>query len=476
MPESNPHYEQTISAIKALLGPKGWREADDAAAYYADPRGRFTGRGRCVALPANTAEVSHVVSLCHQNKTPLIPYSGGTGLVAGQLSLDNDEVVILSLERMHKIRSISRQDAVMVAEAGCILANLQDAATEEGMLFPLSMASKGSCRIGGNLATNAGGIQVLRYGNARDLCVGIEAVLPDGSILSELNPLRKNNTGYDLRHLLIGSEGTLGIITAACLSLKPANAETVTALCVVPSPEQAVDLLQHIRHAIGENVSALELMSGQGMTLLNEHFPQINQPFQQHHDWYVLIEVAGQAGIRQSFETALFAAMEAGLVIDAVIAATESQRSALWALRENMTEANRLSGAICSSDTAVPISRIGAFNRQTAAAVSAIHPGLRLNSFGHIGDGNIHHNVLPPVGISKAAFVKAHPEMIEAIRMAINEVTHQCDGTISAEHGIGRLKTGDMGHYADPVKMQTMRAIKQALDPEGIMNPGVIVS
>ncbi len=476
MSNSDSGYQQTIVAIKDLLGSKGWRESGNAAAYYTDPRGRFTGRGNLVALPENTSEVSQVVSICHHNKTPVIPYSGGTGVVAGQLSLHSDEVLILSLERMDEVRHISAEDGTMLAEAGCILSNVHDAAAEQGMLFPLSMASKGSCRIGGNLATNAGGIQVLRYGNARDLCIGIEAVLPDGSILNELSPLRKNNTGYDLRHLLIGSEGTLGIITAACLNLKPANAETVTAFCAIQSPTQAVGLLQSIRSQIGESVSAIELMSSLGMELLQEHFPNINQPFEQKHEWYVLIEVAGQSGIRQNFESALFEAMEEDVVTDAVIAATETQRNALWDLRENMPEANRLSGAICNSDTSVPISQIDVFNQQTAEAVSSIHSGLRLNSYGHIGDGNIHHNVFPPLGISKSEFVKAHPEKIEAVRMAINEVTHQCSGAISAEHGIGRLKVGDMKQYADPVKMQVMRSIKQALDPNGIMNPGVILS
>jgi FAD/FMN-containing dehydrogenase len=344
------------------------------------------------------------------------------------------------------------------------------------MIFPLSMASKGSCTIGGNLATNAGGIQVLRYGNARDLCLGIEAVLPSGDILSELDPLRKNNTGYDLRHLLIGSEGTLGIITAATLVLKPQDPETVTALCAIASPAQALKVFETFRKELGESLSGLELLSDFGLRLVNTHFPALKNPLAEPDDWYLLAEISGQTGTRDRVESVLAECMEAGLLGDAVVASSEAQRAKLWELRETTPEANRLSGAFCNSDTSVPISKIDRFVTETEAAVKAVHPGLRINSYGHIGDGNIHHNVFPPEGIPKPDFIAGNPGIIDAVRHAIDEVTVRCNGSISAEHGIGRLKTGDLKAYGSSEKLQAIRQIKAALDPNNIMNPGAILA
>jgi FAD/FMN-containing dehydrogenase len=337
------------------------------------------------------------------------------------------------------------------------------------------MASKGSCTIGGNLATNAGGIQVLRHGNARDLCLGIEAVLPSGEVLSELSPLRKNNTGYDLRHLLIGSEGTLGVITAATLVLKAPDPETVTALCAIPSPAGALELYRALRSALGDSLSGLELISGFGLTVVTRHFPDLRVPFADAHDWCLLIEFTGQTGLQDRVEAALADEMERGLIADAVIAASEAQRAGLWDLRENMPEANRLTGAFCNSDTSVPLSCIHDFIAATHAAITAIHPGLRVHSYGHIGDGNIHHNVFPPEGTAKRAFLDANPEMIDVVRTAINDETRRFDGSISAEHGIGRLKRGDLRRYGSRAKLSAIRHIKSALDPQGIMNPGAIL-
>jgi FAD/FMN-containing dehydrogenase len=476
MADFSPPDEAILNQLKSIVGDGGWREASDAERYFEDPRGRFKGKARLVLLPASTEEVARIVRLCNDHCTGLIPYGGGTGVVAGQLSPENENAIILSVERMNRIREVKTGDFAMVVEAGCILENLHAAAAEHGMIFPLSMASKGSCTIGGNLATNAGGIQVLRYGNARDLCLGIEAVLPSGDILSELNPLRKNNTGYDLRHLLIGSEGTLGIITAATLVLKPQDPETVTALCAIASPAQALKVFETFRKELGESLSGLELLSDFGLRLVNTHFPALKNPLAEPDDWYLLAEISGQTGTRDRVESVLAECMEAGLLGDAVVASSEAQRAKLWELRETTPEANRLSGAFCNSDTSVPISKIDRFVTETEAAVKAVHPGLRINSYGHIGDGNIHHNVFPPEGIPKPDFIAGNPGIIDAVRHAIDEVTVRCNGSISAEHGIGRLKTGDLKAYGSSEKLQAIRQIKAALDPNNIMNPGAIIA
>lgn len=476
MADFSPPDLAVLERLKAIVGDGGWREAADAGRYFEDPRGRFTGQGRLVLMPGSTAGVADIVRLCNETGAGLIPYGGGTGVVAGQLSPENENAIILSVERLNRVREVNVQDGAMVAEAGCILENIHAVAAEHGLMFPLSMASKGSCTIGGNLATNAGGIQVLRHGNARDLCLGIEAVLPSGEVLSELNPLRKNNTGYDLRHLLIGSEGTLGIITAATLVLKPIDPDTVTALCAIASPADALRVFEVLRREVGNNLSGLELLSDFGLRLVNEHFPDLKNPLSEPKDWYLLAEISGPEGIRERVEEVLAGCMEAELVVDAVVASSEGQRAKLWELRENTPEANRLTGAICNSDTSVPISRIDDFIARTYQALAAVHPELRTNSYGHIGDGNIHHNVFPPRGVTKVDFVAANPGIIDAVRHAIDDVTVACGGSISAEHGIGRLKVGDLEHYESAAKVQVIRQIKAALDPKNIMNPGAMIA
>lgn len=462
-----------MDVLKSIVGPDGWTEGADAAPYLDDPRDRFRGQSTLVLRPRSTRQVSEIVKACAAHRVGIVPYSGGTGVVAGQLSIDDPSRVVLSLDRMTAIRSMEIDDAAMVVEAGCLLADVQKAADEAGFLFPLSMASEGSCRIGGNLATNAGGIQVLRYGNTRDLCLGLEAVLPDGSVFSELSALHKNNTGYDLRHLLIGSEGTLGIITAATMKLVPRPAERVTLLCGLNDPAQAVALLRRLRAALGDGLSAFELLSDVGLTILRRQFPGEATPLQTRSQWYVLIEAGGSTGLRQSIEETLADALEAGLIGDAVVAESVAQTQAIWRLREMMPEANRLSGAICNSDTSVPISRIARFIKTTIETVHSIDPHLTVNCYGHVGDGNIHCNVLPPPGVSKAEMLRAHPDRIEKIRLSITEATVACRGAISAEHGIGRLKLSDLDIFGDPIKLAAMRHIKQGLDPDNIMNPGV---
>lgn len=467
--------DRILNDIRGIVGDAACRSGADAARYFEDPRGSFTGRDCLVVLPETTAQVSQIVRLCNANGIAIIPYGGGTGVVAGQLSLDSNDAIILSLERMNRVRSVSPDDFVMVAEAGCVLENIHAEAERHDLMFPLSMASKGSCTIGGNLATNAGGIQVLRHGNARDLCLGIEAVMPSGEVLEELSPLRKNNTGYDLRHLLIGSEGTLGIITAASLMLKPRDPEAVTAFCAITSPADALRTLRALRRAIGNRMNGMELMSGFGVGLVCRHFPALRKPFAGDHDWYLLIDTAGNRGLRDETEAALAECIEQGFVIDVVMAESEAQRDALWTLREHTPEANHRTGAFCSSDTAVPIGQIDAFVSRTHAAVTAVHQGLRTNSYGHIGDGNIHHNVFPPEGMAKSDFLQAHPGIANRVREAINEATLSLGGSISAEHGIGRLKRNDLKKHASASKMTVLRQIKQAIDPNNIMNPGALL-
>lgn len=465
-----------LDQLKQIAGKGGWRDGADATRYFEDPRGRFKGHARLILMPDSTETVAEIVRFCGQERLGIIPYGGGTGVVAGQLSPESENAIILSLERMNRIRKVMPEDFAMVAEAGCILENIHAAAEAHGLMYPLSMASKGSCTIGGNLATNAGGIQVLRHGNARDLCLGIEAVLPLGDVVSELRPLRKNNTGYDLRHLLAGSEGTLGIITAATLVLKPKDPETVTALCAVSSLNGALRLFQKLRADLGESLSGVELLSNFGIELVTGHFPNLKNPIGKVFDWYLLVEVAGQTGLVDRVEASLASCMESGLLPDAVVASSEAQRAGLWDLRENTPEANRLTGAICNSDTSVPLSLIDRFITKTHEAVLGLYPGLRINSYGHVGDGNIHHNVFPPVGVEKSDFVAANSAIIELIRETINEVTEDCGGSISAEHGIGRLKVNDFIQYGDRAKLDAIRNIKESLDPNNIMNPGALVS
>ncbi|MDG1532684.1 MAG: FAD-binding oxidoreductase [Paracoccaceae bacterium] len=465
---------KVVNEIKNVVGTASWKSPQDGPSYFEDPRGRFEGKGSLIVTPQSAREVSKIVQLCNQAGVGIIPYSGGTGVVAGQLSIESGNAIILSLEKMNKVRRISADDSMLIAEAGCILENIHNVANDHGMDFPLNMASKGSCCIGGNLATNAGGIQVLRHGNARDLCLGIEAVLPDGTILNELAPLHKNNTGYDVRHLMIGSEGTLGIITAAALKLKPIDPETGTAFLAITSPEQGLKVLREMKKHLGESISALELMSGFGVRLVCNSFPKLRNPLSETSEWNLLLEVSGPAGINKLMETALETCFEQSLIHDAVIAQSQSQRENLWELRENTPESNRMVGAFCSSDTSVAVSNIDVFIRDTIAAISAINSDVRINSYGHLGDGNIHHNVFPPEGISKSEFVSTNPEIIDSVRMAINETTHKHGGSISAEHGIGRLKVNDAAHYLGEAKKQMIRSIKTAIDPNNIMNPGAL--
>jgi FAD/FMN-containing dehydrogenase len=373
---------------------------------------------------------------------------------------------------MNKVRGVYPEENVLICEAGTILVDVQAAAADAGRLFPLSLAAEGTATIGGNLATNAGGTGVLRYGNTRDLCLGLEAVMPDGAIWHGLKRLRKDNTGYDLRHLLIGSEGTLGVITAAALKLSPRPAHTGTAIFAVNSPPAALTLLALARDHVGEAVSAFELMAGQGLVFLRETLPDIRQPFETPPDWSVLIELGLSAGgnPEKALEALFAEALEAGLTHDGVIAQNATQAAAFWSVREHIPEANRRVGAVSSHDLSVPLGALPEFIKRADEAISALGD-FRINCFGHVGDGNLHYNVFPVAGRE----VSDHANLRDAVQRAVHDLVDALDGSVSAEHGIGRLKVDDLERYGDPTKLAAMRAIKRALDPLGIMNPGAVL-
>ncbi len=459
-----------ITSLRAALPASALR--GDMAQYLDNPRGAPMGQAAVVVAPGNVDEVAAIIRMAAEARVPVVPYGGGTGLVTGQVMPGGPAPLVLSLERMNAIRAIYPQENVMVAEAGAILADVQAAADGAERLFPLSLASEGSARIGGLLATNAGGVNVLRYGNARDLCLGLEAVLPDGSIWHGLKRLRKDNTGYDLRNLLIGAEGTLGVITAASLRMFPRPADDGTAVLVVPSPEAALDLLALAGQIAGGGISAFELISGMGPRFLAETMPEVRLPFPEAPDWSVLIDLGLPAGQdpTEVLERLFAAAFERDLVSDGLIAQSEGQRADFWRMRESIPEGNRKIGAIASHDISIPLSRIPDFIATAPGRLAQIGE-FRINCFGHLGDGNLHYNLFPMPGETREARL-AHKA--DATRV-VHDLVDEMDGSISAEHGIGRLKAADLVRYGDPAKLAAMRAIKAALDPLGIMNPGAVL-
>ena len=459
-----------MTRLAALIDPAAIRAAGPS--YLEEPRGRWQGKALGVAAPGTAEEVAAILRLCSETGTPVIPYGGGTGLVGGQLAEGGTAPLILSLERMRAIRSFDVEAGTMTVEAGVILQEIHTTAEAQGWIFPLTLASQGSARLGGLLATNAGGVNVLRYGNARDLVLGVEAVLADGTVINTLSPLRKNNMGYDLRHLLIGSEGTLGVITAASLRLFPKPARQGAAMMVVPSPEAALTLFKMAQARAGDALSAFELISQQGLLFLDAMGPETRQPFDARPDWICLIDLGmGAGGDPEAALEALFAdAYEAGLVSDGVIAQSDGQRAEFWALRENIPEANRRIGAISSHDISVPVALVPRFIAEAPARIGAVGE-FRLNCFGHMGDGNLHYNVFPMPGKSSAD----HDNQRSAIKRAVHDLVDELGGSVSAEHGVGRLKVDDLERYGDPGKLVAMRAIKAALDPKGILNPGAVL-
>lgn len=438
--------------------------------YLEEPRGRFFGTGGVLAVPRDAEEVSTILKACGAARVGVVPFGGGTGLVSAQIQTDGPAPLILSLERMRAVRSVHPLENVLVAEAGVVLADVQAAATDAGRLFPLSLGAEGTARIGGNLATNAGGVNVLRYGNARDLCLGLEAVLPNGDIWHGLTRLRKDNTGYDLRNLLIGSEGTLGVITAATLKLFAQPKSVATAIFAVQDPAAALKLLALARDAVGESVSAFELLHGQGVHFVADTLPDIRQPFAEIPPWMVLIELGTAANAAAALETLFGDALEAELAYDGVIAQSMAQRAELWGLREHIPIANKHVGAVASHDISLPLGALSDFILQAGEIVDRFG-GLRVNCFGHLGDGNLHYNLFPPKGGSRHDYDDIRPE----VSAQIHDLLYAMGGSFSAEHGVGRLKVADLERYGDPARLSAMRAIKTALDPVGIMNPGAVL-
>ena len=447
---------------------------DEVAPYLTDWRGRYHGRARAVLRPADAPAVAEVVRLCAQAGVPVVPQGGNTGLCGGATPLADGRAVVLSLGRLNRIRALDPDNDTLCAEAGCTLAAVQTAAEGAGRLFPLSLASEGSCTIGGNLSTNAGGVQVLRYGNARDLVLGIEVVLPDGRLWSGLRGLRKDNTGYDLKQLFIGAEGTLGVVTAAVLKLFPAIRARATAWVAVPDPRAAVALLRHLRATCGDRVSAFEIVGCNALELVLEHIPGARAPLAGRRAWSVLVELSdtlADGGLDAVLARELSAALEAGLVSDAVLARSVAEARALWALRENISEAQRIEGISIKHDISVPVGRIPEFLERAERALSAAWPGLRIVAFGHIGDGNLHYNLSKPLAADNAAFVARTAE----VNRIVHELVVALGGSISAEHGLGQLKRDEVLNYKSAIEMEMMRGIKRALDPAGLMNPGKVL-
>ncbi|MBT6278396.1 MAG: FAD-binding oxidoreductase [Chromatiales bacterium] len=464
-----------LDNLHEQLGPAGFMtDPADIAPYLTDVRSLYAGSSPAVLRPSSTAEVSAIVTACHAAGVAVVPQGGNTGYMGGAVPGLNEPALLMSMGRMKAVRHIDPVDYSMVAEAGCVLADLQRTAADVDRLFPLSLAAQGTCTIGGNLSTNAGGVQVLRFGNARDLVLGLEVVLPDGQVWNGLRLLRKDNTGYDLKQLFLGAEGTLGIITAAALKLYPAAKETVTGLIAIDNPAAATSLLGSLRAASGDAVTSFEYFHRTCLDMVIEYIPQCVDPMADRHEHYALIELAsGQAdgSLMALCERALSDAVEDGWVLDAVIAASSDQASRLWRLRESIPEAQRVGGPSIKHDVSVQVSRVPEFLNRGRQLLESMIPGVRVVAFGHMGDGNVHFNLSPPPGGDEAEFL-AHTD---AVTTAVHDLIAEMEGSFSAEHGIGRLKRKDMDRYRDPLELRLMRKVKDALDPSGIMNPGVIV-
>jgi FAD/FMN-containing dehydrogenase len=460
-----------LSALRAAVGEAQVLTDGDLSAYELDWRKRYRGHALAVVRPGSTAEVAAVVQACAAFGASLVPQGGNTGLVGASVPDDSGSQVLLSLTRMNRVRGVDDANLTLTVEAGCVLQSVQEAAAARGLLFPLSLAAEGSCTIGGNLATNAGGTQVLRYGNARELCLGLEVVTADGQVWEELRGLRKDNTGYDLRDLFIGSEGTLGVITAATLKLYPPPAARMTAFAAVASLDAAVALLQLAQGRLASSLTGFEVMGEFALDLVRTHFPQLAQPLPAA-PWTVLLEQSdaeGEAHARALFEALLQTALERGLIADAALAESLEQSRNMWHLRESIPLAQSVEGSNVKHDISLAVSRIPAFVAATDAALARAFPGVRLVNFGHLGDGNLHYNVQAPERIAAADFLRDHEA---AVNQLVYDSVAAHGGSISAEHGIGALKRDELTRRKSPVALNMMRAIKHALDPQGRMNPG----
>jgi len=456
---------ERLGAAHVLTAP------EDVAPYLVETRGLHRGHALAVARPADAAEAAFVVARCAEARVPVVAQGGNTGLVSGGVPQGG---LVLSLARLDRVRAVDPLDATITVEAGVTLADVQTAADRAGMLFPLSLASEGSCRIGGNLATNAGGTAVLAYGNARDLVLGLEVVLADGRVWNGLKALRKDNAGYDLKHLFVGSEGTLGIITAAVLKLFPKPLSRGVGFVGLADPAAALALFAHLRDRAGHDLTAFEVIPPFGLEIVLRHTPGATPPLAQAHGTYALVEFSStrtDAPAAAALEAALAGAIEAGLVEDATLGASEAQNQALWALRENLSEVQRREGGSIKHDVSVPLSRLPEFLATATRACEAEMPGLRVCAFGHFGDGNIHFNLSQPVGMDRAAFLAQWSRF----NRIVHDVVHALGGSIAAEHGIGLIKRDELTRYTDPVALDLMRRLKAALDPDGLLNPGKVV-
>jgi len=447
----------------------------DLSAWERDWRKRAHGRALAVVRPANVQEVAAVVKACANTFTSIVPQGGNTGLVVGSVPDESGQQVVLSLQRMNQIRAVDAANLTVVAEAGCILQNVQEHVDKAGFLFPLSLAAEGSCTLGGNLGTNAGGTQVVRFGNTRELCLGLEVVTARGEIWHGLSGLRKDNTGYDLRNLMIGSEGTLGIITAACMKLYPKPAVQLTTWAAVPSMEAAVALLGLAHERLGAGLTGFEVMGQFALSLVDKHHPQLRVPLYKDTPWCVLLENSdheSEEHARTAFEGLMESAMDKGWVTDAVVAESLAQAQVLWQIRETIPLAQADEGLNIKHDISVPVSRIPQFVAETDALLQTKIPGIRLVNFGHLGDGNLHYNVQAPQGEDGASFLR---DFEDTVNTWVFDQVKAFNGSISAEHGVGSLKAEKLTHYKDPTALAMMKAIKQALDPQNIMNPGRVI-
>ena len=461
-PSLSEQLQGIVGAVHVLTDPA------EIQPFVTDWRGRFVGSAQCVVRPANTTEVAAVVRACLETGAPIVPQGGNTSLCGAATPDAAGQAVVVSLSRLNRIAAVDAKNNTISVEAGCTLAAVQAAAREVDRLFPLALASEGTCQIGGNLSTNAGGVQVLRYGNTRELTLGLEVVLPSGEIWDGLRGLRKDNTGYDLKQLFIGAEGTLGIITGAVLKLFPLPKSQTTCWLNLASPVAAVDLLNQAKTAFDGQLTAFELVSETALGLVLKNIPDTLRPASVS-PWYVLAEFSDTSSY--AVEYWLHARLEAGEVLDAVIAQSETQAAKLWSLRENISEAQKIEGISIKHDIAVPVSAIPAFLAQADAALAAAFPGIRVVAFGHVGDGNLHYNLSKPDAQENTHFIDSQP----AVNRIVHDTVDALNGSISAEHGIGQLKREELLRYKSPVEMALMRSIKQALDPRGLMNPGKVL-
>ncbi len=476
---TTPVTPAVLEGLRAIVGDKGLI-LDDAGKepFVRDWRGVLAGNAAVVVRPGNTEEVAKVVKLCFDHGIAIVPQGGNTGLMGGATPYPAHSGILLSLGRMNRVIEVDTVGYSMTVEAGCVLQTLQETAAKHDRFFPLSLGAQGSCMIGGNLSTNAGGVQVLRYGNARNLVLGLEVVLPNGDIWNGLRSLKKDNTGYDLKHLFMGAEGTLGVITRAVLKLWPAPKDVATAWLAVRDPQAAIEILSEAHAASEDNVGSCELMSRAGTDMVLRHIPNVQDPLKAETDWFLLLEWSssrprsdGAEGMSEKLEQFLADQMEAGRVLDAVIAQNEAQARNMWVIRESVAPASRAEGPGLSYDVSVSVSRVPAFIAQGLKAVYDVLPSIRPYPLGHIGDGNIHFSFMGPKGMDRETLRQYSP----AITRAVNDLVRDMGGSISAEHGIGIEKIDELAHYRSKIELDTMRSIKRALDPKNIMNPGKIL-